>query len=97
MRQGWLYILSNRRDGTLYVGVTSDLRRRLAQHRSGTGSAFVRRHGLHRLVYAERHELVAAAIQREKLIKSWPRAWKVRLIHSINSDWHDLADDLFDA
>jgi putative endonuclease len=94
MRQGWLYIMSNKPNGTLYVGVTSDLVRRVAQHKSGQGSAFVRRYGLKTLVYAEVHELVVAAIQREKLIKHWPRAWKVRLIHSINPDWRDLYDEM---
>lgn len=94
MRQGWLYIMSNRPNGTLYVGVTSDLLRRVAQHKSGEGSAFVRRYGLTRLVYAETHELVVAAIQRDKLIKHWPRAWKVRLILSINPDWRDLHEEM---
>jgi putative endonuclease len=94
MRQGWLYIMSNRPNGTLYVGVTSDLVRRVTQHKSGQGSAFVRRYGLKLLVYAEGHDLVVAAIQREKLIKHWPRAWKVRLIHSINPDWRDLYDEI---
>ena len=95
MRQGWLYIMSNRPNGTLYVGVTGDLARRVGQHKSGQGSQFVKRYGLTRLVYAEAHELVTAAIQREKTIKSWPRAWKVRLIHGINPDWRDLADEPF--
>ena len=75
--------------------VTSDLVRRVAQHKARHGSAFVRRYGLTRLVYAEAHELVTAAIQREKTIKTWPRAWKVRLIHGINPEWRDLADEMF--
>ncbi len=89
--------MSNRPNGTLYVGVTCDLARRIAQHKSGQGSQgsmFVRRYGLTRLVYAESHELVTVAIQREKTIKTWPRAWKVRLIQSINPDWRDLSGEM---
>jgi putative endonuclease len=93
MRGGWVYILSNRLNGVLYVGVTADLARRVAQHRAGEGSAFVREYGLSRLVYAERHEDIVAAIQREKNIKGWPRAWKVRRIHGVNPEWRDLLDD----
>jgi len=94
MRGGWVYIMSNRPNGTLYIGVTADLARRVWQHREGTGSEFVRRYGLTQLVYAERHEEIVRAIQREKNIKDWPRAWKVRLIQAINPDWRDLYCDL---
>lgn len=94
MHGGWLYTLSNRPNGTLYVGVTADLARRVWPHRQGVGSEFVRRYCLTRLVFAERQE-IARAIQREKNIKDWPRAWKVRrLIHSMNPEWRDLYDDL---
>ncbi len=84
-------ILTDRRNGVLYTGVTSDLARRVAEHKSGIGSAFTRRYGLHRLVHAEAHADILSAIQREKTIKHWPRAWKVRLIHAVNPEWEDLA------
>jgi putative endonuclease len=82
--------MSNRPDGALYVGVTADLVRRVFQHREGTGSAFVRRYGLTRLVYFERYEAILTAIAREKAIKGWNRAWKVRLITRENAAWDDL-------
>ncbi len=88
---GWLYIKSNRPNGTLYVGVTADLRRRIAEHQAGIGSLFTAEYGLTRLVYAEHHPDITRAIQREKTIKHWRRAWKVRLIRSVNWDWDDLA------
>ncbi len=91
---GWLYIMTNRPNGTLYVGLTADLARRVWEHREGIASQFTRRHGLQRLVYAERHDDIRAAIQREKTLKGWRRAWKVRLIVSRNPDWSDLHDHL---
>ncbi len=90
MRGGFVYIMSNRPNGTLYVGVTADLVRRVFEHSSGTGSSFVRRYGLTRLVWYEFHEEIAKAIQRETNIKYWPRAWKVRLLETMNMDWTDL-------
>lgn len=90
MPGGWAYIMSNRPDGTLYVGVTSDLLRRVHEHQTGTGTGFVRRYGLHRLAYHERHDDILVAIRREKTVKDWPRAWKVRLIHRDNPEWEDL-------
>ena len=94
MPAGWVYILTNRPNGTLYVGVTSDIRRRLSQHLEGTACSFTSKYRLYRLVYAERHENIVAALQREKNIKHWPRAWKVRLIGRDNPDWSDLAETL---
>ena len=90
-----MYFMTNRPNGTLYVGVTSDLARRVQEHRDGVADGFTKRHGLKRLVYAEHHEDIRLAIQREKTIKHWPRAWKVRLIHADNPDWNDLYDQLF--
>ena len=89
-----MYVMSNRANGTLYVGVTSDLARRVWEHREGVAEGFTKQFGLKRLVYAERHEDIRAAIQREKTIKHWPRAWKVRLIVSTNPEWNDLYDRL---
>jgi len=94
MRGGFVYLLTNRPNGTLYVGVTSDLVRRAWEHREGVVDGFTRRYGLKSLVYFERHDEIAAAIQREKIIKHWPRAWKVRLIAADNPDWRDLYEDI---
>ena len=91
---GWVYIMTNRPNGVLYVGVTSDLARRAGEHRDGVSDGFTKRYGLKRLVFAEHHEDIRAAIQREKNLKHWPRAWKVRLIRAENPDWADLYDRL---
>ena len=94
MQGGWVCIVTNRPNGTLCVGVTSDLARRAWEHREGVAEGFTKRYGLKRLVYAERHEDIRIAIQRERNIKHWPRAWKVRLILVDNPDWNDLYDQL---
>jgi len=94
MQGGWVYIVANRPNGTLYVGVTSDLARRIWEHREGVVDSFTKRYGLKRLVYAERHEDIRLAIQRERNLKHWPRAWRVRLIVAANPDWIDLFDHL---
>ncbi len=89
---GWVYMMTNRPNGTLYIGVTSDLARRAGEHREGVADGFTKRYGLKRLVYAECHDEITTAIQREKTMKHWPRAWKVRLIHAQNPRWDDLYD-----
>jgi putative endonuclease len=94
MKGGWVYIVTNKRDGTLYIGVTSDIRRRASEHRYGTYPGFSKRYGLKRLVYMERHEEIEGAIASETRMKKWPRAWKVRLIHEANPDWDDLFEEL---
>jgi putative endonuclease len=94
MKGGWIYIMTNRPNGTLYIGVTNDIVRRTYEHRTGIGSAFTKRYRLHRLVYFERHEDILGAIQRETNMKDWPRGWKARLISHNNPDWRDLYDDL---
>ncbi|MBV8739205.1 MAG: GIY-YIG nuclease family protein [Alphaproteobacteria bacterium] len=94
MRGGWIYFMTNRRGGTLYVGVTSDLPKRVWEHREGVVDGFTRRYRLKRLVYAEHHADIRNAIRREKNIKHWPRAWKVQLIEALNPDWTDLYDRL---
>src|ERR1700722_4129240 len=90
MKGGFIYILTNRPNGILYVGVTSDLVRRVFEHRSGFVDGFTKRYGLNRLVYFERFEDIRDAIQREHNIKHWPRAWKVRKIVVDNPEWNDL-------
>jgi putative endonuclease len=91
---GWVYIMTNRRNGTLYVGVTADLPRRAYEHREGLIDGFTKKYGLKLLVYYEQHDDILTAIQREKNIKHWPRAWKVRLIHGMNPEWTDLYNQL---
>jgi putative endonuclease len=86
----WVYIMSNREDGVLYIGLTADLSRRIVQHREGKGSAFCRRYGLKRLVYAEEHDRIEDAIPREKAMKAWKRAWKIELVEGVNPAWDDL-------
>ena len=94
MRGGWVYIMTNRPFGTLYVGVTSNLAARVWQHRNGTGSTFCRAHELKRLVYAEQHGRIEDAIAREKAMKAWKRNWKLRQIMELNPQWRDLFEDL---
>jgi putative endonuclease len=88
------YILANRRNGTLYVGVTSDLNRRVWEHKVDVTDGFTNRYGVHTLVYAEFHATMEEAILREKRIKSWRRAWKMKLIEEANPTWRDLYDEI---
>ena len=90
MAGGWVYILASRPHGTLYIGVTADLAARVLAHREGRGSGFARHYGALRLVFAERHDDISRAIQREKSLKRWRRALKVALIEAENPDWDDL-------
>ena len=91
---GYVYILTNRPNGTLYVGVTGDLIRRVAEHREGVSKGFTKRYGLKRLVYFEVYDDIVTAIQREKNMKHWSRTLKVRLILQSNPQWDDLFDTL---
>jgi putative endonuclease len=90
MKKGYLYILANKPYGTLYTGVTSNLHKRLHQHRIGVGSEFTKKYGVTRLVYYEVHDLVTDAIQRETNIKRWKRDWKIALIEEVNPGWKEL-------
>jgi putative endonuclease len=89
-----VYILASRKHGTLYIGVTNNLARRVHEHRQGRGSSFVQKYRVKRLVYIESYEEVDRAIQREKTMKEWPRAWKIRQIEGVNPEWNDLYDEL---
>ena len=91
---GYVYIMTNKPRGVLYIGVTSDLAARLHQHRSSQGSAFCRKYGLDRLVLVEEYDNVHDAIAREKAMKAWKRDWKIDLIESANPGWADLSYDL---
>ncbi len=86
----YVYIMTNRKCGTLYTGVTSDLIQRCHQHREGLVDGFTKRYGLKQLVWYEAHEDMMVAIQREKNIKHWSRQWKIELIEKLNPHWDDL-------
>jgi len=88
--QFYVYFLASKLGGTLYVGVTNDLVRRVYEHKEGSVEGFTKKYGVTRLVYFEAHSDVEAAILREKQIKKWNRAWKVRLIEEKNPNWDDL-------
>jgi putative endonuclease len=88
------YMLASRRNGTLYVGSTDNLGKRIWDHKLGAGSAFTRKHGLKILVWFEQHETREAAFGRERRIKEWPRLWKLRLIERFNPGWRDLYETL---
>jgi len=90
----YVYILASRPHGTLYIGVTNDLVRRAYEHREGFVDGFTKAHGVKRLVYFECYDQVAPAIQREKTMKHWPRAWKINVIERGNPHWNDLWDGL---
>ena len=94
MKGGYVYLMANKRNGTLDVGVTAELGRRAFERREGLIDGFTKRHGLKRLVYYEFHEDIRTAIQREKTIKHWPRLWKQALIQEMNSEWADLYETL---
>ena len=93
----YVYILASGRNGTLYVGVTNDIGRRSFEHRTGQGARFTRLYRVHRLVWMEPYDSITAAIAREKQIKGWNRAWKLRLIERDNPQWIDLHDTLAGA
>ena len=86
--------MPNRRNGTLYVGVTSDLTKRVWQHKNNVVEGFTKRYGIHVLVWYELHPTMESAIQREKAIKEWKRAWKLELIEKVNPQWQDLYPEL---
>ena len=94
MKLPCVYLLASRRNGTLYVGVTSNLVQRVWQHKHDLVGGFTSRYGVHTLVWYERHETMASAIAREKALKEWKRAWKLALIEQGNPDWRDLYKEI---
>jgi len=94
VKGGWVYIMTNRRDGVLYIGVTANLAARTYQHRAGQGSRFCKRYNLTRLVLAEPYPTIEEAIAREKAMKAWLRAWKIEAIETTNPGWDDLFDTI---
>lgn len=89
-----MYILANKRNGTLYIGVTSDIIQRIWQHKNKMVEGFTKKYNLNKLVYYEVHSNAESAIVREKQMKKWGRAWKMRLIEEKDPDWNDLYDDI---
>ncbi|MBL8629398.1 MAG: GIY-YIG nuclease family protein [Rhodospirillaceae bacterium] len=89
-----VYILASKRNGTIYVGVTNDLVRRIHEHKSEVVKGFTEKYGVHRLVHFEQYDDPTTAIQREKNIKHWVRAWKVELIEKTNPTWRDLYEEI---
>ncbi|MBI2623227.1 MAG: GIY-YIG nuclease family protein [Candidatus Liptonbacteria bacterium] len=89
-----VYILASRRNGTLYIGVTSNLKKRVYEHKHGVVEGFTKKYGVHMLVYYECTSDVKSAIAREKQLKKWRRAWKIKLIEEQNPRWKDLYDEL---
>jgi putative endonuclease len=90
-------IVASGRNGTLYLGVTSDLRARISQHKHGLIEGFSKQYGCKRLVWYEAFDLMTNAIRREKAMKHWSRAWKLNMIEQNNPDWRDLSDDFWDS
>jgi putative endonuclease len=94
MNQYYVYILASQRNGTLYIGMTNNLIRRVWEHKTDAVDGFTQKHGVHRLVWYEIAETPEAAITREKQLKKWNRAWKLRLIEEMNPKWEDLYEEI---
>jgi putative endonuclease len=92
---GFVYIMASSRNGTLYIGVTSDLPGRVWQHKEGTADGFTKKHGCMMLVWFEPFGDIELAVKREKQMKEWKRLWKLRVIEEMNPDWDDLYESLF--
>ncbi|MEL7361714.1 MAG: GIY-YIG nuclease family protein [Bacteroidota bacterium] len=93
-RPGFVYILASKPNGTLYIGVTSDLVQRMQEHRDGAVEGFTKRYDVHRLVHIEQYDDIREAVERERRLKRWNRAWKLDLIRTSNPTWRDLVEDL---
>ncbi len=93
-RSYWVYVLASKIGGTLYIGVTNDLIRRVYEHKEGLADGFTKKYAIHCLVYFEQHSDIEAAIRREKRLKKWNRAWKIRLIEEANPRWIDLYPEI---
>ncbi|MFN9115982.1 MAG: GIY-YIG nuclease family protein, partial [Bacteroidota bacterium] len=91
--RAWVYIMTNKAFGTLYIGMTADLMRRIWEHKHGMIDGFTKKYGLHHLVYYECHDALENAAMREKQLTEWKRNWKLRLIMDMNPNWNDLYND----
>ena len=96
MKDYFVYILASRRNGTLYIGVTSNLEKRIYQHKNKLVDGFTKKYKVHMLIYYEQTKNIQSAIIREKQMKKWNRKWKMRLIEQFNPNWKDLYFDFFD-
>ncbi|MCD6459176.1 GIY-YIG nuclease family protein [bacterium] len=94
MKEYYIYILASKKNGTLYIGVTNDLLRRIYEHKQGSVSSFTKKYGIKKLVYYENTTDVNTAIHREKCLKKWKREWKIELIEKFNPEWNDLYPEL---
>ncbi len=94
MHQYYVYILASKRDGTLYIGVTNDLIKRVWEHKNKVADGFTKKYGVDKLVYYESTENIESAILREKQLKNWHRQWKINLIQSKNPEWRDLYEEI---
>ncbi|HEX5340253.1 MAG TPA: GIY-YIG nuclease family protein [Gammaproteobacteria bacterium] len=94
IRQPCVYILASQRNGTLYIGVTSNLVKRIWEHKTDSAAGFTREYGVHMLMWYEQCETMEAAIHREKTLKAWKRTWKLRLIEESNPEWQDLYESI---
>jgi putative endonuclease len=93
-KQPAVYILASKRNGTLYIGVTSDLIKRIWEHKNAVVKGFTERYNVHQLVWYELHETMESAISKEKMLKNWKRAWKLELIERSNPNWEDLHESI---
>lgn len=94
MKTGYVYILASKENGTLYIGVTSDLKKRIWEHRTSAVEGFTSKYKVHTLVYYEQTENIESAIAREKNLKNWQRKWKLELVNRFNPEWKDLYEEL---
>jgi putative endonuclease len=94
MRTYYVYILASKRNGTLYIGITNNLVKRVYEHKNNLVEGFTKKYSIHKLVYYEQTENINSVIQREKRLKKWNRVWKIELIERFNPDWKDLYDEL---
>jgi putative endonuclease len=94
MQRYYVYILASQRNGTLYIGVTNNLSKRVEQHSSSKVKGFTQKYNVHILVYFEIYGSIKEAIQREKALKKWNRSWKIRIIEEVNPEWKDLSNEL---
>jgi len=93
-KQPTVYLLASKPNGTLYIGVTSNIIKRIWEHQHSVVEGFTKKYGVHRLVWLEQHETMESAIKREKTLKKWNRDWKIALIEKNNSEWRDLYQDI---
>lgn len=97
MKKYWIYILASKKNGTLYIGVTSNLSRRIYEHKENLIPEFTKKYNINQLVYAEQHATMMQAVTREKQLKHWNRDWKIKLIENNNPAWHDLSYQLLEG